>query len=400
MRVGMLLRETYPEDIRVRKEAAALRAAGHEVYLLCLAGEGTEPAAVDGVAIERIDWDGYGVPTRAVNRASYLFGSFDGIWFRRARRFAAVHDIDVLHVHDLPLVRTGLWVARSLGDVRVIADLHENYPEAMTQYRSERSLFERVQGRLLRPISRIERAEREAVQKSDALVTVVEEARDHYIADCDGDPDRVHVVSNTVDLDRIDAMAQTPVPEDVPEGFVVSYVGAFGPHRGLETLIRALPDAPEEVSLLLVGAGSSESDRRLRQLAKTEGVADRVTFTGWVDFEDVPRYIAASDLATVPHRETGHTATTVPHKLFQYMALETPVLVTDVGPLGSIVRETESGVVVPPENPTATAETIAGLVGENLTTYGENGRRAVEEQYNWARDAERLRRVYDGLTTP
>lgn len=399
MKVGMLLRGTYPEDIRVRKEAAALRAAGHEVYLLCLAGEGTEPAAVDGVAVERIDWDGYGVATRAVNRASYLFGSFDTIWFRRARRFASVHDIDVLHVHDLPLVRTGLWVARSLGGVSVVADLHENYPEAMAQYRSERSLVERVQGRLLRPISRIKTAEREAVQQADALVTVVEEARDHYIEDCGGDPDRVHVVSNTVDLDRIDGMAHTPIPEDVPDGFVVSYVGAFGPHRGLETLIRALSDTPPEVSLLLVGAGSAESDRRLRQLAESEGVADRVTFTGWVDFADVPRYIAASDLATVPHRETGHTATTVPHKLFQYMALETPVLVTDVGPLGRIVRETESGVVVPPENPTVTAETISGLVGEDLSHYGEAGRRAVEGEYGWARDAERLRRVYDGLTT-
>ncbi|PSP39510.1 glycosyltransferase WbuB [Halobacteriales archaeon QH_7_65_31] len=397
MRVGMLLRGTYPDDIRVRKEAAALQEAGHEVYLLCLAGEGVEPATVDGVAIERIDWDGYRASIRALNRASYLFGSFDGIWFRRARRFAAVHGIDVLHVHDLPLVRTGLRVARSLGGIPVVADLHENYPAAMAQYRSERSLFERVRARLLRPVSRIERAEREAVREADAVVTVVEEARDHYVEDCDGDPDRVHVVSNTVDLDRIDAMEQTPVPEDVPDGFVVSYVGAFGPHRGIETLIRALPETPDAVSLLLVGAGSEASDRRLRRLAASEGVADRVTFTGWVEFEDVPRYIAASDLATVPHRETDHTATTVPHKLFQYMALETPVLVTDVGPLGRIVRETEAGVVVPPEDSAAVAAEIAGLLGAERTDYGENGRRAVETRYSWARDGERLRQVYDGF---
>ena len=397
MRVGMLLRGTYPDDIRVRKEAAALQEAGHEVYLLCLAGEGVEPATVDGVAIERIDWDGYRASIRALNRASYLFGSFDGIWFRRARRFAAVHGIDVLHVHDLPLVRTGLRVARSLGGIPVVADLHENYPAAMAQYRSERSLFERVRARLLRPVSRIERAEREAVREADAVVTVVEEARDHYVEDCDGDPDRVHVVSNTVDLDRIDAMEQTPVPEDVPDGFVVSYVGAFGPHRGIETLIRALPETPDAVSLLLVGAGSEASDRRLRRLAASEGVADRVTFTGWVEFEDVPRYIAASDLAMVPHRETDHTATTVPHKLFQYMALETPVLVTDVGPLGRIVRETEAGVVVPPEDSAAVAAEIAGLLGAERTDYGENGRRAVETRYSWARDGERLRQVYDGF---
>ena len=397
MRVGMLLRGTYPEDIRVRKEAAALREAGHEVYLLCLAGEGAEPATADGVAIERIDWDGYRASIRAVNRASYLFGSFDGIWFRRARRFAAVHEIDALHVHDLPLVRTGLRVARSLGGIPVVADLHENYPAAMAQYRSERSLVERVRARLLRPLSRIERAEREAVREAEAVVTVVEEAYDHYVEDCGGDPDRVHVVSNTVDLDRIDALERTPVPEDVPDGFVVSYVGAFGPHRGIETLIRALSETPDAVSLLLVGAGSEASDRRLRRLAASEGVADRVTFTGWVEFEDVPRYVAASDLATVPHRETDHTATTVPHKLFQYMALETPVLVTDVGPLGRIVRETEAGVVVPPEDSAAVAAEITGLVGRNRTGYGENGRRAVETRYGWARDGERLRQVYDGL---
>jgi glycosyltransferase involved in cell wall biosynthesis len=395
MNVGMVLRGQYPPDIRVRKEAAALCAAGHEVRLLCLAGDGDEPDEVEGVEVERLDWGGLSLPRRAVNRASYLFASFDTVWYRRLRAFVAAHDVDVLHVHDLPLVRTALWVARR-GDTRVVADLHENYPAAVEQYRAEKPRLERLRDDLVRPRSRIRRANREALHEADATLTVVEEARDHYLAAYDAPAERVHVVSNTVDLSMWDAADATPAA--VPEGFVVSYVGSFGPHRGLETLIRATARSPA-VELVLVGSGSDRYEQRLRALVAAEGIRDRVTFTGWVDFDEVPGYVAASDVATVPHRATDHTATTVPHKLFQYMARETPVLVTDVGPLGRIVRETDAGVVVPPDGGAAAADALAALADDpdECDRLGANGRAAVESEYNWARDATRLRAVYDHL---
>lgn len=418
MRVGMLLRGRYPPDIRVRKEAAALRAAGHEVRLLCLADEDDGSDTVDGVPVTRFRWGEAPLPVRAVDRASYLGLSFSPRWYVRARRFVARERVDALHVHDLPLVRTALAVAARRPDgagtaegLPVVADLHEHYPAAVRQYRAEATRLERVVATVARPVGRIERAEREAVTRADATLAVVPEARDHY-CEIGADPERVHVISNTVDLDRLDELDADPPDgglDDVPDdAFVVGYVGSFGPHRGLGTLLRAVarlsnpsvaPAMDRPVELLLVGAGSDRFERRLRDHAAALGIADRVTFTGWVDFDDVPGYVRACDLAAVPHERTAHTATTVPHKLFQYMALRRPVLVTDVGPLGRIVREADAGVVAPPGEPLAMARAVREVAAdpESAARMGAAGRQAVEGTYNWSRDAARLQAVYADL---
>jgi len=393
--VGMVLEGTYPPDVRVRKEARAL-ADEHDLSLLCLRDGDPERETVEALDVHRFEWNARSLPARAVNRAFYLFRSFAPIWYRRIDRFAAERDLDALHVHDLPLVGTAMRVARE-RDLRLVADLHENYPAAVRQYRAEKSRLDRLRARLLRPIGRVEAAERAAMD-ADAVLTPVEEGRDHYTEDCGADPDRVHVVGNTVDLSAFDL---DPEPADV-DGFVVSYVGSFGPHRGLETLVDAMPAlarAVPDARLLLVGSGSDRYERGLRERVAERGVADRVTFTGWVEFEAVPGYVAASDVCAVPHRRTEHTETTVPHKLFQYMALARPVLVTDVGPLGRIVREADCGVVVADGDGEGAAEALAGLAGdpERARRLGENGQRAVDARFNWARDAERLRAAYRSL---
>jgi glycosyltransferase involved in cell wall biosynthesis len=393
----MVLEGTYPPDVRVRKEARAL-ADDHELSLLCL-GDGDDPdrETVEDLAVRRFEWTAQSLPARAVNRALYLFRSFAPLWYRRIDRFAADRELDVLHVHDLPLVGTAMRVADD-RELRLVADLHENYPAAVRQYRAEKSRPDRLRARLLRPISRVEAAER-AAMAADAVLTPVEEGREHYLEDCDADPDRVHVVGNTVDLSAFDL---DPEPADVDGEFVVSYVGSFGPHRGLETLVDAMPAlarAVPEARLLLVGSGSDRYERSLRERVAERGVADRVTFTGWVDFEDVPGYVAASDVCTVTHRRTEHTETTVPHKLFQYMALARPVLVTDVGPLGRVVRESDCGAVIADGDSEGAAEALTGLAEdpERARTLGVNGQRAVHARFNWARDAERLRAVYRAL---
>jgi glycosyltransferase involved in cell wall biosynthesis len=282
-----------------------------------------------------------------------------------------------------------------------VADLHENYPEAARQWRKGMDRPRKVVQQVFTPVSRLRRLERDCVGRVDRTLAVTDEGRDHYIDDCGADPESVRVVSNTVDLPTFEEA--TPV-EGYQDDYVVVYVGSFGPHRGLETAIKAFPEVIAEVPnarLLLVGsAGEDAYGQRLRDLVAEVGIADHVEFTGWVDFDDVPAYIAASDVCFVLHNDNPHTATTVPHKLFQYMALRRPVVVTDVGPLGRIVREYDAGRVVGDGDTVATAGAFVELHdAPTRDRLGANARRAVEERYNWEHDAERLRSVYDEIQT-
>jgi glycosyltransferase involved in cell wall biosynthesis len=440
MHVCMLLGDTYPPDIRVTKEATALVDAGHRVTIICHRGDGEPHRETHrGIDVRRYRLqDAHDGLVGTLRGARYLATYVHGAWRETVADVVEATGVDALHVHDLPLVRTALAVGES-GDVPVVADLHENWPEAVRQYRATddwRRYLETptyLAAQLAMPVSRWKRIERDCVRRADRVITVVREAELHYVGDCGADPSDVTVVSNVVDLERFDADAR-PVPiddlvgkastgvadsavddeesaaeegsavddGDPDAGFVLTYVGTLGgPHRGLETVVRAMPALTDRVPgarLVIVGSGAAY-ERELRDLVDRLDLGDCVTFTGWVDFEDVPSYLAASDVCLVPHRSTGHTTTTVPHKLFQYMAMSKPVLVTDVRPLARIVEETEAGLVVPAGEPAAMADAAARLAREPslAADLGRNGRRAVERRYNWDREATRLLELYDGL---
>lgn len=402
MRIGMVLRNFYPHDVRVEKEAHSLSAAGHDVFLCCL-GRPDEPASdrFEDVEIRRIHRErDYGPIHRTVKTGLFVTTLHDVIWERELTKFVAEEEIDVLHVHDLPLVKTGLSVAEKYR-IPLVADLHENYPEAAAQWRQGMALPRKTIQQTFTPKSRLKKLETECVERADHVITVVEEARDHYLRDCGADPESLSVVSNTVERSRFDDADLAEL--DYDDEFVISYIGSFGPHRGLETAIRAMDEVVEEVPnarLLLVGAaGEEEYDQHLRDLAAESGASDNITFTGWVDLDEVPSYVAASDVPFVLHTENPHTATTIPHKIFQYMAFEKPVVVTDVGPLGRVVESTDSGYVIEDGDDAAMAEAVVELAtdSEKAARLGENAREAVDERYNWQNEGETLVEVYESF---
>ncbi|WP_435102066.1 glycosyltransferase family 4 protein [Halarchaeum sp. P4] len=421
MRVCMLLWKEFPSDVRVEKEARALRAGGHDVRLLCRA-EPDRPRreTVEGIDVVRVPHDP-DPRTRYPKTLRHLLTNVHPTWAAALRETVTDWDPDALHIHDLPMVHTGVRVGRE-RDVPVVADLHENYPEAVRQWRrmdTTRDVLTslpRLGEYALQPIRRWKRIERRAVHGVDAVLTPAVEGREHYVADCRAPPGRVHVVGNTVDRSAFDARGyretvargETPEPLvvnglDPGEEFLVTYTGKWAPHRGLEAVVDAFPALLEEVPearLVLVGApGTERYGERFRERIERRGIADAVTVTGWVDFEDVPAFAAASDVCLVPHADTPHTATTLPHKLFQYMAMGVPVLASDVPPLQRIVGGANAGEVVAAGDAADTADALLRLADdpERAARLGANGRDAVDAVHNWSRDAERLRSVYAGL---
>jgi len=139
----------------------------------------------------------------------------------------------------------------------------------------------------------------------------------------------------------------------------------------------------------------------LRSSARDAGVTDAVKFVGWVDAETMPGHAAAADIGLVPHQSNPHTNTTVPHKLFHYMAAGIPVVGTATASVERILSRTGGGVVVPPESPGDMADAAVRLhESDEATLIGEAARRAVRTEYNWTRDGEQLRAVYEALAPP
>ncbi|MBM3287384.1 MAG: glycosyltransferase family 4 protein [Candidatus Eisenbacteria bacterium] len=394
LRVGMLLDRTFPPDPRVSNEARSLAGAGYEVHILCLRHGREQPEIEDwrGITLHRLlmpRWFYRKASALSLDLPAYrwaLRGALDSLMKRSG--------IEILHLHDLPMVAEGLRAGRKAG-VPVVADLHENWPAALATYGYAR----RFPGRILISPSRWAEHERRALPHAERVIVVVEEARDRLIG-MGIRSDRIEVVQNTVDEDEFDGFGIDPrIVERFAGRFVVSYLGGFERHRGIETAVRAMPAllrAVPDALLLLVGTGSTES--QLRAEAERLGVARSVAFEGWQPFERFPSYISASAACLIPHLRNDHTDTTIPHKLFHYMLLGRPVLVSDCRPLRRIVEECRAGIVVPSGDPAALAEAAARLADPSArAALGEAGREAVRRKYNWSLDGGRLVALYREL---
>lgn len=400
----LLGRGGFPPDIRVEKECAALSAAGHDVFVLAFS------TGKDDLPLElRRD---IGCTIVRIAKRPRRFGGTNALYqallpshrlTRMVRDFAQSFDLDVLHAHDLHAVVPSLRAARETHVGRrfgVVADLHENMPAAVRAYRHGKSLLARSGSQLLSSYRWMRFREASLLRRCRRILVVVPEAAERF-ASYGIDPDVVRIVSNTEDESTFECGSDSGgVPEGLPQGaWVASYVGGIGPHRGIDTSLRALAiallDRPD-IHLLIVGVQQAKDRIELEALAAQLGVSNSVTIVQWVAAEDVSGYLRASKICLVPHNDFEHTQTTVPHKLFQYMLCGKPVLVSDCRPLARIIAATGAGSIFAASDASSMAQCLIEMRDDpqGLLRMGESGKRAARGNYSWAHDQTRLVGLY------
>lgn len=396
MRIGMIMKwKVPPMNVRVSNEAETLASEGHEIHFL-IEGRRVQPETetvgkvnlLRGVRMTKME--------EILHRYTFNFTFRDNRWRKAIERFVKERAIEAIQVNDLPLLREGIAAARRFG-LPIVADLHENYPAGLQVWYTNR--FKKA---TIYSCRRWERYEKEALGEVDAVIVVIEEARDRLEAA--GVPrEKIIVVPNTVRESMIEASIDRSVAERYRGRFVVCYVGGFAPHRGLDVVIRALPGlraAVPEILLLLVGGGDEIYRRRLEKLARQLRCEGSIEWTGWKPQEAIFSYIDASDVCLVPHARNPHTDTTIPNKLFQYMMRARPVVVSDCAPLRRIVEETGSGLVFEWNSPVAFEDRLLTLYREpeRRRRMGEKGRTAVLSRFTWEKTSGPLVELYRELS--
>jgi glycosyltransferase involved in cell wall biosynthesis len=141
------------------------------------------------------------------------------------------------------------------------------------------------------------------------------------------------------------------------------------------------------VELTLMGDGADTP--RLQALAERLGVLDRdVIFRGRVPYEDASRELPSFDVGVIPHFENDHCNTTIPNKIFDYMASGLTVIASSARPLARVVGEVGCGKVFRSQDSDDLADQIQAVSdAEFRRGCAEAGRAAVTERYHWAHDA-------------
>jgi D-inositol-3-phosphate glycosyltransferase len=188
---------------------------------------------------------------------------------------------------------------------------------------------------------------------------------------------------------------------------IVLHLGRLVPRKGADNVIRAVARLAERegvnATLMIVGGNSDVPDPaitpeigRLQTLARSEGIGERVVFTGRRPRELLKLYYSAADaFVTTPWYEPfGITP-------LEAMACATPVIGSAVGGIKFSVVDNETGFLVPPDAPEVLAARLADLyknprLGKRL---GRSAARRAKRLFTWDTVADALATVYEGVRT-
>lgn len=168
-------------------------------------------------------------------------------------------------------------------------------------------------------------------------------------------------------------------------------VARLVPHKGQDVVVRALPKLLDEfpgLKYVLVGEGHDET--RLREIAIELGVQDKVIFAGPLSEAELPEAYATATIYAGPSRVDNEiNVEGFGISFLEASASGLPVVAGDSGGVRSAVKDGETGMVLPPRDVDAWIAALGDLLRSNAKqkAFGDAGRKAVEDHFNWDRVA-------------
>jgi len=352
----------FPKDDRIfHKEALFLKNQGYDVIIIA---QHDDDAVIDGIRIIPLH-----IAKRRLDR--YVINVFHALWLAFQVR------ADAYHFHDPELLFAG-FIMKLAGKV-VIYDVHEDYQQKL--------LSKHFSGkRLAAGIWRI--VESTLSRFFNHVFTADSHTKQHF------PPHKTTVLANYPPLRFTDVVRHRK--EDGV--FRIVYAGGIDCSRGIAKTIDALEllsDIPVEFHV----AGPPPDGPLMDRMSQHS----KVVYHGLLPWEEVNSLLAECDLGVVllqPVPAYLYCPGENIIKLFEYMGVGLPVLISNFPRLKHLIESIDAGKAVEPTSPEKIATAIKELRHNPalLRRMGENGRRAVLEKYNWEHEGNKMLAVYSQLT--
>ncbi len=338
---------------------------GHEVCVVCAEVPKSTPfQALDGLSIVRL-------PALDLPYMPYIF---------RLRQRLSAFNADVVHSHyPPPFISYG--TTRGLPQLPHVLTYHCDVvlPDKMASFKIPKAAKKGVThlntklylSRILHDVQRIIATTESYARSSEVLCEYP-----------------YTVIPNGIGLEAFDTAGRAVDAER--ETSKVLFVGRLSTVKGVEYLIEAaklvLPHH-EDTTFVIVGRG--EEGERLKALAKDLG--DRITFCGHVSRQALLRLYRTSTVLVLPSFTRLEAFGVV---LLEAMASETPVIASRIPGVEDVVGD--GGMLVKPRDPLELARAITNMLDDpkKARTMGKNGRRRVEQNYDWKVVARQVVDVY------
>jgi glycosyltransferase involved in cell wall biosynthesis len=391
MKIGVVVDNDFINDGRVFKQVAMLKEK-NDVYVLHLRNKRnlSRDNELDSIYI-----------SKRVKEILFALSSwlpiYRWIWKVGISKFIKKNDIDVLHVHDLYMALPAA-AAKNSGrkNVKLIVDLHENFPATVCAYNWTKGFLRR---QLTRP-ERWAKLEGEILRSVDIIVTLSENYKKDLVSKySDLNPANVFVFANVVDFSRFENFT-VDKDKQRDERVTFLYFGVVADRRGifetLQVFERAL--AIEKKWLLRIIGPVDKSDKyRFDELLKQDSLKDNVEYIPWIPLEELLTELSRVDICLAPFHVNDQHNSGIANKIFQYMYAGKPLIVSDCRPQMELILNAECGLVF-----TNNDEYLRNMIHLSSDVpireiMGEKGKRYLHSHFDSDSHSNQLFRVYQSI---
>lgn len=318
--VCILVQNYYEIDVRVRRKAETLVAAGFDVDVLALASGRSKASSyvLNGVNVHTLS---LGKQRGSLARYAYEYLAFFGWCFFKLLRWTGKKRYSVVDVNNLPdfLVFAGAYV--KLRGAKIVFDMHEITPEFyISKYKIKEG------SAVIRLLKLIEKA---SFKFADHVITINDPIK-KLLEERGLRPSKVTIIMNSADESLFAAAAKASVPAEagVPrQKFVMMYHGTLTHIYGLDIALEAFGKVQPEMpgaEFWIIGGGTERAS--LEILSKKLGLENKVKFIGNVTPQEIPQWLSRCDAGVLATRRDVFLDYSFSNKLSEYIIMGKPVI--------------------------------------------------------------------------
>jgi len=321
MSAAVVLYSNYAFDPRPRREAEALKHAGMEVDVICLRQNRSTPwhEKINGINVFHLP-----LKRRRSTKATY---AMQYAWFLASSFFllsawSLKKRYNLVHVHNMPdfLVFSGL-VPRLRG-AKIILDLHDPMPELF------RSIYGLPDEHFF--VRWLKKMEKRSSAFAD-LVLTPNTAFKELFASRSCPPEKIETVMNSPETAIFNPAKYTPAVETPGRGktFRLMYHGLLVERHGLDLAIQAVARLRAEIPDIQLHMYGEPTDylETIMELVRKLNLEYAVQSHGFKNLDEIAKEISKIDLGLIPNRLSSFTRINFPTRIFEYLAMNKPVLV-------------------------------------------------------------------------
>ena len=357
----MILSNPFNPDTRVFKEAKSLIEVGFCVTIIAW-DRGGKNKAEEKYGSLRV------IRLRVIS--SYKSGLTNVLkllaFYGRAILKVIALKPDIIHCHDLDTLIVGI-IGKLVLSCDLVYDAHEYYPEMIFLPVIIRRLLACFEFTALHFVNGVIAASTFTARKFERHTSK-----------------KIVVLNNSAETSVFDEISSGAVRQRrealglTDDDLVLVYVGGYSENRKIEELILASSEL-RKIKVVIVGPKEGS------ELLKKAKDISNVVCVGWVAPREVPIFTSMADICYYAYDPKSRYADYVnPNALFNAIAAGKPIIGTDVGDMGTIIKEEQCGYII--DEPTVPK--IRLLLEQiqkssQLNQYAENARKASLRKYNW-----------------